>query len=789
MAAGNRSPLGFFAILCFVLSLLLVGVLVQMLYDQSGAGAMWAVLGPALGVLAAVGIVRPRFYWDVFRSLKTAAVLITLLVISCILGTFLIQDLDLRRNGVFDAGLAKEGQELPPFDDRNQSTRFALAEAHAILWLSPSEERTRMLAKKVKLSDVEEEQIALRAKAFGPRSAQAYEEAVLKSKRRKVEQLTTSNYARSNHRWLYGFYRFCRRFHLFDIFEAWWFVVLLGLIAVTVTGGTIALAPWNLRQFGIAITHAGVLIVLAGGLLDLLVAKEGYIYFTYGKPDQQVAAMIGDNTNRVYHHLPFRVYLERFATEYYHELLVERFDWTRRHDGRSWGGTNGHASHGRPFSVGATYPVRTGVTRLYENGAVRVTVHEYKPRVFVRTVVEESGDGKKNPAVKLGLYNNPRGGRNFFVHGNNEPWLFAFEDRCCLDMYGSRFEYVWAKGAAQYERLLQEAPIPDNGTLILRRDGETVHERVRLGETADIRIGGRTVRVEFVAVRSALAEEENVNLDRRLQTSEEPVLYLRVGGQPLPVPRDDSAFTRDFNILDGVEFRFDWPDPKDAGVRAIFRVVEGHNMPAVLVQADADGAPLARSLRRGVRVPLVRLEGGFLGLEARVRSARERREVREVTDDEFLREGGGQQDDLLAAWARVEVVGPWGKVERELTPYDPPIRYGPRGEPQRYLFALVKTQQQRDWFSVLSVIDRQGRKVETHPVQVNSPLIHGGYRFFQASAATDRDGLGVSGISVTSNPGIYFMYVGYAVLTLGTCYIFFVRPIITRRRRRQRSAA
>ncbi|MHC4974718.1 MAG: cytochrome c biogenesis protein ResB [Planctomycetota bacterium] len=792
MGAGNRSPLGFFPITVFFLCVLLAAVLLQLLYDSWGTLALTVGLAAVVGTLITIAVVRPRFYWDVFRSLKSAAVLITFLVIACILGTLLIQDLDLRRAGVFDAGLAKEGEELPPFDDRNQSTRFALAEAHALLAVWPNEERREMLEAKVKLSDFEKDQVGLRSTAFGSRAGRAFEEAVLASKRRQVEQLTTTHYARQHHSGLYKFYLFCRGLHLFDIFEAWWFKVLLGLIGVTVVIGTIALAPWSWRQAGVAVTHAGVLIVLFGGLADTLAAKEGYMYLKDGKPQERVASSIHDQKNRIYNNLPFRIYLERFATEYYHELLVERIDWSRRHDGKKWSGTNGTGHMGRPFAVRATVPVRAGVERLFEDKKIRVTVHEYKPRVFVRTVVEDRGDGKINPAVKLGLYNNPKGGKNFFVHGNNQPWLFANEeDRCCLDMYGGRFEYVWAENQGHYNRLLRQAPIPDNGTLVLRtKSGDRVSERVVLGQKRTITVGGRAVEVEFVAIRSALEEMKNVNLDRRKQTSEEPVLYLRVAGQPLPVPRDDSAFTRDFNLLEGVEFRFDWPNPKDAGVRSIFRVIEGAGLPQVLVQIDKEGKALAKPMRRGVPVPLIGLEGGYLAVEEHVRSAREGREVEEVTDEEFLREGGGHKDHLLAAWGDVEISGEWGTIRREMTPYDRPIFYGPKGERPVYAFSLVKTQQQRDWFSVLNVLDNQGNKLKSHAVQVNDPLRYGGYRFFQATAATDRDGLGVSGISVTRNPGVTFMYVGYTVLTIGVCWIFFARPIIDRRRRRRnRSAA
>ena len=135
------------------------------------------------------------------------------------------------------------------------------------------------------------------------------------------------------------------------------------------------------------------------------------------------------------------------------------------------------------------------------------------------------------------------------------------------------------------------------------------------------------------------------------------------------------------------------------------------------------------------------------------------------------------------------MTGPWGSVRKEITPFDQQIGYGDAGSGRPlYLFKLVKTNAPRDWFSVLSVLDKEGKPLKTHAVQVNSPLRYAGYRFFQATAGQSPEGLGVSGISVTYNPGVNFMYIGYTVLTLGVCWIFFVKPILDRRRRRRHTA-
>lgn len=922
MSAGNRSPLGFGPILLFHLCVLASGVLIQNLYRTYPTETLVLVaLSVGLGAWA-VWMFR-GFLWDLFRSFKSAGILITLLVLSCVLGTFLIQDLDLRRNNTFgdplpqavtleriarsvaaetgvparqmrtgqgpsldaardlaiylaldltplDAGevgsyFGRDGAAaakaahtkveaeldkaedaldtledeidakyealdaaesrastspealrglraeleslesrkarnlvrverrvrndltLPPFDTKNKPTRFAVAESHGWLWLWPNKERQRLTKKKVVLSDIEQQQVDLRRKAFGDRAANAFEAALLAGKERQVNDMTTSNFAREHFAGLYAFYKWCKELHLFDIFESLWFYMLLGLIAINVIVGTFARAPWSARDFGIAVTHAGILIILAGALLDRVVAKEGYIYFEYGRGRKAVDSKIMDMKERVYHHLPFRVALDRFATEYYHVLLVRRFDWSKRADGSPWqeGDGGGHNHNATPFNAVNDYPIRVDVPMTFEGGEVSVKFHDYKSRVFLEPDVRPDTGPKASPAVQLGIFREPTGGPNL-LHGVARTWLFAKNpDSRSFHAGESRFEYVWAETPEEYDRLIRKPPVPDNGMLILRAGKEELKLKVALGATRKVQLGERTHEIEFTTIRSALADSQNVNLDRRLQRSEEPVLYLKVDGRHIFVPRDDTEFTSDFDLLRGVEFRFDWPNPADEGVYNIYRVVGAKGRPHMFVQADYDGRPSTRVLHQRRPVPMVgRLAGLHFAVTSEMASAVEKAGVREVSDEQFLAEGGGERDSLLAAWGRIEINGPWGKIEREITPAQRPIQYGDDGHGRPlYTFELYKTSMALDWFSVLTVIDHQGNRVKSHNVQVNSPLRYQGYRFFQATAETRADGFSISGISVTKNPGVNFMYLGYYVLTLGVCYIFFLRPFIDKDRR------
>jgi len=823
MAAANRSPLSFGIILAFHLCVLASGVLLQNLWLYGSSVAFGVSLGVGLAVAVFGCIAGRHFLWDVFRSFKSAAVLLLLLSGSCVLGTLFIQDLDLRRAGVFRDGKAEgvEGREAYPsfvldpagareFHD-TKSGRFAMAQSFGLLKVFPTEKMEERLEEDVRLLPHEEARAEKMAHVFGETAAGAWREAVVNSKRREVERRMSEAYAKRNfvskkwarehipdaekldvgwteHFGLYDVWSWTRRLHLFDIFESWWFYFLLGLIGVNVVVGTFARAPWNLRDFGIVVTHSGIIIILSGALVDRIVAKEGYIHFTYGKPGQETATRIKDEKTRTYSHLPFLVRLDRFATEYYHELLVEVVDWDRN----ATGGPRKGREEG-VFFVQRSFPVREGVTTEILDGQVEMEVLAYEPRVFVQTDVVEAQPGAPDfPAARLGLYTSPTSDRNLFLTRSAEPWVFALDPRrSFLEYQDSRFELRWAEDEEEYRRLLAAPPLPDNGFLVVRQaDGRTRRLRVMLGETRTVQVGGRPVQLAFKAIRSALDQEQNVNLDRKLQRREEPWLYVEVNGTAVGIPRDPDAFVSAPRVLEGAEFRFDWNNPRDNGVRRIYRVVAAEDRPAMLVQAGEDAGVRAEQLRPRARLALHGLPG-FLELQGLVRAAREKRAPRVVGDAEFLREGGDPaRDEALAAWMKIRVSGPWGSEVRELTPFDPPLRYGDDGEGRPYIFLqLVKTKQARDWFSVLSAVDENGEVQKTHTVQVNSPLRYKGYRFFQATAGEDRDGFGVTGISVTYNPGVWYMYVGFLVLTLGTCWIFFFKPALDKRRRERRKQA
>ena len=71
-----------------------------------------------------------------------------------------------------------------------------------------------------------------------------------------------------------------REYAQWYVYKADWFIALLGLLTVNIFSATLVRFPWKLRQTGFLITHAGLLVLLAGSVVTFWKGVEGQISMT-----------------------------------------------------------------------------------------------------------------------------------------------------------------------------------------------------------------------------------------------------------------------------------------------------------------------------------------------------------------------------------------------------------------------------------------------------------------------------------------------------------------------------
>ena len=88
----------------------------------------------------------------------------------------------------------------------------------------------------------------------------------------------------------------------------------------------------------------------------------------------------------------------------------------------------------------------------------------------------------------------------------------------------------------------------------------------------------------------------------------------------------------------------------------------------------------------------------------------------------------------------------------------------------------------RDYLSDVVVIE-DGKELKSKTVEVNHPLHYGGYHFYQHSYDSQAGKYTI--LSVTSDSGLYAVYVGYWLLCLGVLWQFWFRHIIGHIKRKE----
>jgi hypothetical protein len=115
-----------------------------------------------------------------------------------------------------------------------------------------------------------------------------------------------------------GAWRVLEALRLTDVFHALWYQALLGLAGLSMLCATITRFSLRREKIGFALAHAGVLLVLGGGMVYFVRGEKGIVTLREG----EAAGKFESARARETRPLPFTVKLDRFAVEYYPAEMV-----------------------------------------------------------------------------------------------------------------------------------------------------------------------------------------------------------------------------------------------------------------------------------------------------------------------------------------------------------------------------------------------------------------------------------------------------------------------------------
>jgi hypothetical protein len=64
------------------------------------------------------------------------------------------------------------------------------------------------------------------------------------------------------------------------VYQSWWFIILLSILGVNIFTAAVSRWPWKRHQTGFVITHAGLLVLLAGSIQTLVGGVDGRVTLT-----------------------------------------------------------------------------------------------------------------------------------------------------------------------------------------------------------------------------------------------------------------------------------------------------------------------------------------------------------------------------------------------------------------------------------------------------------------------------------------------------------------------------
>jgi len=534
-----------------------------------------------------------------------------------------------------------------------------------------------------------------------------------------------------------------------------WFVALLGMLGVNILSATLIRFPWKLRQFGFVVTHAGLLILLAGSIVT----------FNYG-----IDAMISLEEGKTGDHVTVRD-LNRFSVQ--------------------WRATAGEPD--RPVSqfVFTPGPVDWSQEKsllLGEINDVKLRVTRYLAHARPLEEWTADPDGKGLAAMKFSLV----GPDNT---ENAEQWLTASRFGGSTAVGSAKVEFQQAEADTMVDDFINppaKEELDPQGQLTIHYDGRVTRVAVSKNIGRKIPLEGGDASVEIAEYLPNAKLQADGRFKSAGDKARNPVVELRVylPGVKEPVRQVAKAsFASPGGMhIEKCPVKFWYHHPAVAAEPAVeflatsesklyCRVGNGKYESRGEVHAgDALDAWSNTSVSIVNFVPHARRELIFRP----VKVARGDRETFEAAAEVELTAGDTTRSLWLQRGDQGGMPIPVKTSEGTLA-----ISYGYESLPLGFSLQLKKFKRgmnpggmgDASFASTVSLHDEAKKIDKDQEISMNEPLVHGKYTFYQSGILPSGTG---TVLTVASDPGLFFKYLGSIMTCVGTAIMFITRSRLAR---------
>lgn len=536
------------------------------------------------------------------------------------------------------------------------------------------------------------------------------------------------------------------------VYGSAWFIALLTLLAVNILAATLVRFPWQKRQLGFVVTHAGLLVLLVGSIQTFVGGIEGQVSLREG---EQTDTLVVSDRSRITVERPTAQ--GRVRTEF--AFRPGPVDWPE----------------GRVLDFGSAGGLGLKVLKFYRHAREHVA--------WVADEVDYQG-----PALKL-LLSGPTG------NAVAEDWLA-----------GTLFGGEAVIGPTHYELL----PVPvaslvedftrppteglgARGILSLHYAGRRISVKVDEHLGKRIPVGDDGLTVEIVEYLPDARPTPDGRFFSRSDKPGNPLLELKIHDPREQEATRQIAFAkRPLLTLDGVHgrlcpVRFWYHHGGVAPLpgAAFLQTPEGRLYCRAVV---GGAATAAREVKKGDRLalgsqfsitvtehlPRARQEARFVPSESAAGSAAgaEAAALLEVTAGDLRREVWLQRNDRQYGFQSLFTKD--GVIE---------VAFGFETLPLGYTIQLKDFTRRwnpgrrgsASFASTVRLQDAARGLDEQRQVALNAPLVHGKYTLYQSSFQEPPGGREISVLSVASDPGRQLKYLGSLMICAGAFIMFFMR--------------
>jgi hypothetical protein len=512
-----------------------------------------------------------------------------------------------------------------------------------------------------------------------------------------------------------------------DVFHSLGFAAVMGLAAGAMVATLFRVGRWTVRRLGVAGGHLGAVVILAGAAVGAVWGVEGRLEMRVDETADAFVTARADGTARV--PLGFSVRLDGFdLLRYDPEYRLRVFE-----------------VNGEDRRLLASFDPRDA-GGLARHGARLVGYWpDHVAQMEVEPLSGQGGDAGAVAALAI-VGPDPDGRRVWLIDRGSGP--VEYVELLSETAVG----FVWS--AERAEALLAAGASSPHAIEI---DGETVE--VRVGETIDLPRSTDRLHVVESYVNLVIDPETRRPRERSREPNN-PALSVEV--------LDESGRSRGRRWLFANHPSFHGSDPVGPPMRYVYRGDRPAFPGGALVVGELGQLWRVEEGRRSATEPLA--EGGTFeagGIALEVAALHERATARIVHSS--------RSDEPLHPVVEVVVGGErrfLGRSQAMELPGGRVLALAPRGDGVR------------DYISTMTVL-REGREVLTRKVEVNHPLIYGGYAIYQSEYdPRDPD---FSGFEVVRDPGLWLVHAGFVLMMAAVAHVILVVPLVRRLRRRARA--